>query len=231
MPIRAVLFDLVNTLTHRDQSIRRYSEFLLEQFQSYILAPDLEKIQQIIRRIDNGGYPKKEQLTHSTIGASVAFALLQELAWKTEVDFQNLTDFWFQYFGQCAVAMSGALELLQSLKQQDYALAVVSNGGHATRLNILTGLGFKNYFDVIVSSEQAGMSKPHPQIFLHTAENLGVHPSECLFIGDHPVNDIWGAQQAGMQAIWLQGFHPEDERLQVPRIQTLQELYTYLEQA
>lgn len=45
------------------------------------------------------------------------------------------------------------------------------------------------------------------------------------------MNDIWGAQQAGMQAIWLQGFHPEDERLQVPRIQTLHELYTYLEQA
>ncbi|PWB13195.1 HAD family hydrolase [Acinetobacter sp. AM] len=228
MPIRAVLFDLDNTLTHRDQSIQRYSEFLLEQFQSYLLVPDLEKIQHIIRRIDNGGYPKKEQLTHPSIGASVTFALLQELAWKTEVDFH---DFWFQYFGQCAVAMSGAIELLQSLKQQDYALAVVSNGGHATRLNILTGLGFSDYFDVIVSSEQAGMSKPHPQIFLHTAEKLGVHPSECLFIGDHPVNDVWGAQQAGIQAIWLQGFHPEDESLQVPRIQNLQELYAYLEQA
>ena len=100
---------------------------------------------------------------------------------------------------------------------------------HGTRLNILTGLGFKNYFDVIVSSEQAGKSKPHPQIFLHTAKNLGVHPSECLFIGDHPVNDIWGAQQAGMQAIWLQGFHPEDERLEVPRIQQLHELRAYLE--
>lgn len=230
MPIRAVLFDLDNTLTHRDQSIQQYSKFLLQQFQSDLFAPDLEKIQQIIRRIDNGGYPKKEELTHPSIGASVAFALLQELAWKTEVDFQDLADFWFQHFGQCAVAMSGALELLERLKQQDYALAVVSNGGHATRLNILQGLGFTDYFDEIISSELVGMSKPHKEIFLHSAESLRVHPSECLFIGDHPVNDIRGAQQAGMQAIWLQGFHPEDESLHVPRIQQLQELYAYLEQ-
>lgn len=125
--------------------------------------------------------------------------------------------------------MAGAMDLLKMLKLQDYALAVVSNGGHATRLNILTGLGFKDYFDVIVSSEQAGISKPHQQIFLHTAESLGVQPSECVFIGDHPVNDIRGAQQAGMQAIWLQGFHPEDERLEVPRIQQLHELKAYLE--
>ena len=229
MSIRAVLFDLDNTLTQRDQSIQRYSEFLLQQYQSQLFAHDLDKIQQVIRRIDNGGYPQKEQLTHPSIGASVAHALRQELDWQTEADFQELTQFWFKYFGQCAVAMAGAVDLLKMLKQQDYALAVVSNGGHATRLNILDGLGIKEYFDVIVSSEQAGISKPHPQIFLHTAESLGVQPFECMFIGDHPVNDIRGAQQVGMQAIWLQGFHPEDERLEVPRIQQLYELKAYLE--
>ena len=47
MPIRAVLFDLDNTLTHRDQSIQRYSELLLQQYQAYLVAPDLDKIQQI----------------------------------------------------------------------------------------------------------------------------------------------------------------------------------------
>ena len=229
MPIRAVLFDLDNTLTHRDQSIQRYSEYLLQQYQSQLVSPDLDNIQQIIRRIDHGGYPKKEELTHPSIAASVAYALQQQLDWQVQVDLQDLTHFWFESFGRCAVPMSGALELLQSLKQQDYALAVVSNGGHASRMNILTGLGFSDYFDVIVSSEQAGMSKPHQQIFLHTAESLGVKASECVFIGDHPVNDIRGAQQAGMQAIWLQGFHPEDESLNVPRIQQLHELKAYLE--
>ncbi|MCJ8162361.1 HAD family hydrolase [Acinetobacter zhairhuonensis] len=229
MPIRAVLFDLDNTLTHRDQSIQRYSEVLLQQYQAYLAAPDLDKIQQIIRRIDNGGYPKKEELTHSSIGASVAHALQQELDWQAEVDFHDLTHFWFEHFGQCAVAMYGAVDLLVRLKQQGYALAVVSNGGHETRLNILRGLGFSAYFDVIVNSGLVGISKPHKDIFLHTAESLGVQVSECLFIGDHPVNDIRGAQQAGMQAIWLQGFHPEDTSLEVPRIQQLQELNIYLE--
>lgn len=228
MTIRAVLFDLDNTLTHRDQSILVYSQHLANAYQQQLQQAEISQIQSIIRRIDNGGYPKKELLTHPSIAASVAYALQQELNWNSLPDFEELTQFWFQQFGLSAVAMPGANDLLADLKQQGYKLAVVSNGGHATRLTILQGLGFSHYFDEIISSELVGIIKPNPEIFLHTSCQLDVAPQNCLFIGDHPVNDIQGATQAGMQALWLKGFHAAEGHKSMNTIQNLAEIKQYL---
>lgn len=228
MTIRAVLFDLDNTLTHRDQSILAYSQHLAHTYQQQLQHDQISQIPSIIRRIDNGGYPKKELLTHPSIAASVGYALQQELTWSSLPDLDELTQFWFQQFGLSAVAMPGANSLLAELKQQGYKLAVISNGGHATRLTILQGLGFSHYFDEIISSELVGISKPNPEIFLHTSRQLNIVPENCLFIGDHPINDIQGATQAGMKALWLQGFHKTGAHKPINTIQNLAEIKQYL---
>ncbi|OTG68379.1 hydrolase [Acinetobacter sp. ANC 4470] len=228
MTIRAVLFDLDNTLTHRDQSIVAYSQHLADHYQHQLQHSDINQIQSIIRRIDHGGYPKKEDLTHPSIAASVAYALQQELQWKNLPDLDELSQFWFQQFGLSAVAMQGAQNLLEELKGQGYKLAVISNGGHATRLSILQGLGFSHYFDEIVSSGLLGISKPNAEIFLHTSRQLGISAQHCLYIGDHPINDIQGATDAGMSAVWLDGFHYADEHWPINRIQNLAEIKQFL---
>jgi putative hydrolase of the HAD superfamily len=105
---------------------------------------------------------------------------------------------------------------------------VISYGGHATRLNILQGLGFSHYFDEIVSSGLLGISKPNPEIFLHTSRQLGVSAQHCLYVGDHPMNDIQGATDAGMTAIWLEGFHDAGEHGPINRIQNLAEIKQFL---
>lgn len=227
MTIRAVLFDLDNTLTHRDLSVQAYSRYLAEHYSHALDLVDVAKITEIVRRIDNGGYPKKELLTHSTIGGSVAFALLQELSWQSQPPLEELSNFWFQNFGQFAIAMPQAENLLQSLKAADYKLAIISNGGHDTRMNIIKGLGFGHYFDEIVSSELVGISKPNPEIFLHTAQKLEVTPEHCLYIGDHPINDIQGAENAGMQSLWMEGFHTPVQPIE-RKIQNLVEVLDYL---
>lgn len=228
MTIRAVLFDLDNTLTHRDQSIAAYSRHLADHYQHQLQHDERNLIQSIIRRIDHGGYPKKEYLTHPSIAASVAYALQQELSWNSLPDLDELSQFWFQQFGLSAVAMPGAKSLLIELKQRGYKLAVISNGGHATRLNILQGLGFSHYFDAIVSSGLLGISKPNPEIFLHTSHQLGISAQHCLYVGDHPINDIQGATDAGMTAIWLEGFHDAGEHRPINRIQNLAEIKQFL---
>lgn len=227
MTIRAVLFDLDNTLTHRDQSIAAYSQYLADHYQHQLQQGDSNQIQSIIRRIDHGGYPK-EYLTHPSIAASVAYALQQELRWASLPNLDELSQFWFQQFGLSAVAMPGAKKLLTELKQRGYKLAVISNGGHATRLSILQGLGFGHYFDEIVSSGLLGISKPNPEIFLHTSRQLGLSAQQCLYIGDHPINDIQGATAAGMTAIWLEGFHDAGEHRPINRIQNLAEIKQFL---
>lgn len=231
MTIRAVLFDLDNTLTHRARSISAFSQSLAQRFFSFLSVVNVDQITQIVHRIDNGGYPKKEFLTHPSIGASVAHALLEELDWIQKPEFDVLTNFWFDEFGNNAVEMLGAKQLLEELKKQNYKLAVVSNGGHQTRLNILKGLGFLAFFDEVISSELIGISKPNSEIFIETSKRLNVELNQCLFIGDHPVNDIQGANNVGMKAVLVEGFHQLDEQelASIPfRIKQLSEIWSYL---
>lgn len=227
MTIRAVLFDLDNTLTHRDLSVQAFIRHLGQSYAADLAHVNVEKMTQIVRRIDNGGYPKKEHLTHPSIGASVAYALLQELEWINPPSLEELSTFWFEQFGLCAVAMPQAQELLTQLKNKGYQLGIISNGGHDTRLNILKGLGFTHYFDEIISSSLVGVSKPNPEIFHLTANKLGVAPEHCVYIGDHPINDIQGASAAGMRAVWIEGFHPATQPIE-RKIQQLSELWQYL---
>lgn len=226
--IQAVLFDLDNTLTHRDLTAQAYSCYLAEYYASAFAQVEPEKIIEIVRRIDNGGYPKKELLTHGSIGASAAYALLQELSWLNPPSIDELAQFWFSQFGRCAVEMPDVKQVLEQLKSQAYQLAIVSNGGHDTRLNTIRGLGIADYFEEIISSGLVGFSKPQPEIFQITAQRLGVLPEHCLYIGDHPINDIQGAKNAGMHALWMQGFHPDAEEIQY-KIQQLPEIFTHLQ--
>ena len=62
MSIRAVLFDLDNTLTHRGRSVAAFSQDLADTYQSQLNCVDVEQIESIVNRIDNGGYPLKEYL-------------------------------------------------------------------------------------------------------------------------------------------------------------------------
>ncbi|MCD7887241.1 MAG: HAD-IA family hydrolase, partial [Clostridiales bacterium] len=65
-------------------------------------------------------------------------------------------------------------------------------------------LGLLDALDFVVTSEEAGVEKPDPGLFLLCAEKAGCLPEECLFIGDNLKKDVLGAQNAGMEALWLQ---------------------------
>jgi putative hydrolase of the HAD superfamily len=58
---------------------------------------------------------------------------------------------------------------------------------------------------------------------------LKVRPEECLYIGDHPVNDINGADQAGMKTIWMKVNQPWKDDLTVVPIKTITKLKELLE--
>lgn len=56
--------------------------------------------------------------------------------------------------------------------------------------------------DCRISAADVGFLKPHPSIFQKALDQLGVNPSEAVFVGDNPVADIAGAQGMGMQAVF-----------------------------
>ncbi|NIS36425.1 MAG: HAD-IA family hydrolase [Actinobacteria bacterium] len=79
-----------------------------------------------------------------------------------------------------------------------YPMASLSNGNADIRR-----LGLDRYMPVAVSAGHAGTAKPDPAIFLHACDALGFAPREVVHVGDHPVEDVRGARDAGMVTVWI----------------------------
>jgi putative hydrolase of the HAD superfamily len=58
-------------------------------------------------------------------------------------------------------------------------------------------------FDAITLSNEAGMTKPHPEMYLSTCQQLGVRPEECVYVGDGGSNELEGAHALNIVAVLL----------------------------
>ena len=87
----------------------------------------------------------------------------------------------------------------------EYIGADVGGEGHKAAQQVrLERTGFRDYFDVLIISEQVGVAKPHPDIFEHALSTMG-HPSRerVLMVGDNPDSDILGGLNAGLHTCWV----------------------------
>ena len=99
-------------------------------------------------------------------------------------------------------ASQGLLELLRDLRQHEYKLAIASGQYRQVIDAVISQLGIANYFRTIVSCEDTAKGKPNPEVFLITARQLGLSPSECLVIEDS-ASGVAAAKAAGMICVAL----------------------------
>lgn len=96
-----------------------------------------------------------------------------------------------------AIFRTEAKELIKSLKEQGYVLALASSTQMDIIMRVLNENGIANYFDTIVSGSQFKQSKPNPEIYYYTAAQLGLSPDQCFVIEDSTLG-ITAASRAGM---------------------------------
>lgn len=95
--------------------------------------------------------------------------------------------------------MPGSRELLcslQGVKPTALATSSYPRDAHA----VLEALGFEDFFSCIVTKGNVERVKPHPDIFLHAAKEMGAAPEQCLVIEDAE-KGILAADAAGMKCI------------------------------
>ncbi len=93
-----------------------------------------------------------------------------------------------------------ASDLLPTLKQR-YTVGAITNGNADVHY-----IGVGHLFDFVVSAAQAGAAKPSPVIFNRALEHAEITAAQAVHVGDDPVTDVRGANEAGMRTVW---FNPE----------------------
>lgn len=118
-----------------------------------------------------------------------------------EAPWEALLDDLYRAFSEDSVwrMYPEALETLDRLAVRCVKLAVISNWDHRLP-KILDALDLTDRFEVVTVSSIAGVEKPAPEIFERTLEQLGTAAGQTLHVGDSPLEDYSGAENAGMGA-------------------------------
>jgi len=115
-------------------------------------------------------------------------------------------------------------EVLTKLKSK-YKLHIITNGFVEVQHVKLRESNLKQYFDVVVCSEETGHKKPHKDVFNLAMQLADATPNESVMIGDSYEADVIGGLKAGMKAIW---FNPENQysKKELVQVKCLSELST-----
>jgi HAD superfamily hydrolase (TIGR01509 family) len=94
----------------------------------------------------------------------------------------------------------GVVPLLNSLKLAGLKLAVATSSSPEMVNVLLNKCQIASFFDAIVTTSEAGKSKPGPEVYFLAARKIGVPPEQCMVFEDSP-NGITSAKSAGMFCI------------------------------
>jgi HAD superfamily hydrolase (TIGR01662 family) len=97
-----------------------------------------------------------------------------------------------------------AISTLVSLREDGYRLGLISNTSDDNNVHALVDqCGFRQFFDLILTSAGCGYRKPHPRIFQIALKQFGIQPGQAVMVGDTLEADIAGANNVGIYSVWI----------------------------
>ena len=96
----------------------------------------------------------------------------------------------------------GAVQLLKTLRERGYLLALATSTGRKAAMEHLRRTGMEGLFDAMVFGDMVQRGKPAPDIYLTAAGALGLSPEVCVGVEDSP-NGVLSVHNAPMRAIMV----------------------------
>jgi putative hydrolase of the HAD superfamily len=103
-----------------------------------------------------------------------------------------------------------AASTLDALREAGYRLGLIANQPSDVR-NALRRDGLGTYFDTWAISDDLGLHKPDPALFVEALRVAKVEPARAAMVGDRLDYDIRPAAAAGMRTVWLLRGEAPDE--------------------
>lgn len=187
--IKAVIFDLDNTLADRKYAFYNHAVRMADMFMSDRSGDEKEHFVKRLIELDNNGYAVKKQVYDTIFSEFSPSGTADDMKreWNVSAELFCRTE-------------DGAEDILKYLNGK-YILALLTNGYTSTQNIKLDGTGLRGYFSEVMISEETGTAKPDKEIYLMMCRRIGVSPSEALYVGDHMENDVKGPLSAGLDAV------------------------------
>jgi len=200
-PIRAITFDLDDTLFDFQACMTRSAEAVLRQLcrRSPIAAArgTLARFHACWEEATGEARARGGVLDWPAVRRrGIALMLADCGCAEDDTLVMELTNLYFHHRHAPTPPFADAAAAIPLLAER-LPLGIISNAN--TRL---AALGLDGYFRSVVTPAAAGCSKPDPAIFHHAAAALGCAPAELLHVGDRWEDDVAGAYRAGCQAAW-----------------------------
>lgn len=218
--VEAILFDLDDTLYDRDQA---YLEWAFTFVQTSFPGMEDTQMRQTIDLL-------VELDEHEDTPRDVLFSQFREQYPALQVPVTTLVEEYYREFPRYIKLQSEVRQLLHMLKAASIPFGIITNGS-SRQLRKLELLTLNQLTSCVFISQLFGCEKPDPAIFQAAAAALHVPPRKILFVGDNPLNDIWGAHCVGMRTAWLRRGRPWPPTLSLHvadmTIHSLQEIEKY----
>ncbi len=198
--MHAILFDLFGTLitAESDDNAHRALSEKLAHIHNYVFSGE-EHFQLYYELIH--GRRSREKIASSTKAVWEALReLSRKYGFELKIDYPSVRKLHLMFHIAYAEPYPDAVDALKKAKALCGKIGLVSDADNDMVYGILYRLGLLRYLDTIVTSEEIGVSKPDPKLFLVAAERLGVRPENTAMIGDS-WKDVEGAKNAGMKAV------------------------------
>jgi beta-phosphoglucomutase-like phosphatase (HAD superfamily) len=99
--------------------------------------------------------------------------------------------------------INGVLDMIKDILDEDIKISVASSSPLIFVNHVLDSLEIKHLFQNLTSGEEVQNGKPHPEIFILSANRMGIYDySKCLVIEDG-ISGMKGAKKCGMQCLAL----------------------------
>ena len=194
MPVRAVVFDLWGTLVAlplagEPPRADRWSARVAARLG---VAP--ERVDELW--YESAAYERRESGPLRPVLEDLAAAL------GHGADADELLAQRLELLREVLVPGAGTIETLADLRKRGYRIGLISNCSEDVAI-VWPETRFAPLFDAAVFSATAECLKPDRRIYELACDELGVEPSECLFVGDGANDELRGAQEVGMTPVLI----------------------------
>jgi putative hydrolase of the HAD superfamily len=231
--IKAIIFDLDNTLLWDERSVKEAFEATC-QMAATIYHLDPQRLEEVVRKealllyssYETYEFTKMIGINHiEGLWANFSEGDLESFRRLEKLAPQYRRDAWTNALGSFGIVdpvfgerlgytfqnerknrpllYEDTLEVLESLRG-NYQLLLLTNGAPDLQKEKLSGVpSLIPYFENIIISGEYGRGKPDRAIFDHCVNLLNVKKREVIMVGDNLATDILGAHLAGIKSIWV----------------------------